>query len=57
MFDVQWDHDNPTDKSRWKTQHEWLQDLGPPYVYNVFSGDTQGFVKAVKDALANPIDR
>jgi len=57
FFGVQWDRDNPANMSRWQTQHSSLRDLGPPYVYNVFNHDTQGFVKAVKDALANPIDR
>jgi hypothetical protein len=57
FFGAQWDHDNPTNASRWQTQHNGLRDLAPPYVYNVFSGDTQGFVQAVKYAIANPIDR
>jgi hypothetical protein len=56
FFGVQWDRNNPANTSRWQTQHNGLRDLGPPYVYNVFSGDSQGFVQAVKDALANPID-
>ena len=43
--------------SRWRSQHDGLQELGPPYVYNVFKGDTAGFVQAFKDALSNPIDR
>jgi len=51
-----WDRDNPTNRSRWQTQHNLLRDLSPPYVYNVFKKDTQGFVQAIKDALANPID-
>jgi hypothetical protein len=54
---VQWDHNNPEDRSRWETQHNGLRDFGPPYVYHVVKGDTQGFVQAVKDAIANPIDR
>jgi len=57
FFGVQWDRDNPSNTSRWQTQHNGLRDLRPPYVYNVFNHDTEGFVKAVKDALANPIDR
>lgn len=34
-----------------------LQALDPPYVYNVFKGDTEGLVQAVKDAVSHPIDR
>jgi len=51
-----WDHENPADMSRWSTQHSQLQSLGPPYVYNVFQGDTDGFVQAIKDAISHPID-
>jgi hypothetical protein len=50
-----WDHENPSDMSRWQTQHYLLQSLGPPYVYNVFKGDTDGFVQAIKDAISHPI--
>jgi hypothetical protein len=32
-----------------------LQALDPPYVYNVFKGDTEGLVQAVKDAVSHPI--
>jgi len=34
-----------------------LKLLDPPYVYNVFKGDLEGFVDAITDAIANPIDR
>ncbi|KAJ7117559.1 hypothetical protein C8R44DRAFT_879122 [Mycena epipterygia] len=30
--------------------------MKPPYVYNVRQGDREGFVKAIKDALANAIE-
>lgn len=38
-------------------QQPFLSVLGPPYVYHVQHGDEEGFVNAVKEALANPIDR
>ncbi|KAJ6615641.1 hypothetical protein B0H10DRAFT_1915806 [Mycena sp. CBHHK59/15] len=53
----QWDPKNPTDRSKWITQHGGLKDLSAPYVYNVFKGDREGFVQAIKDAIANPIQR
>lgn len=31
--------------------------MDPPYVYNVFKDDLVGFVEAIEDAIANPIDR
>jgi hypothetical protein len=33
-----------------------LKFMDPPYVYNVFASDKEGFVKAVKAALDTPID-
>lgn len=45
------------DKSKWGVQHGLLKFEDPPYVYNVFKDDEEGFVKAIKDALATPIDR
>ncbi|KAJ7194604.1 hypothetical protein GGX14DRAFT_700909 [Mycena pura] len=53
----QWDENNPTNRNQWQAQQGALKDLDPPYVYNVFKGDRQGFIKAIKDALANPIQR
>jgi len=52
-----WDHENPSEAAHWQTQHFPLQRLGPPYVYNVFKGDTDGLVQAMKDAISHPIDR
>ncbi|KZP31529.1 hypothetical protein FIBSPDRAFT_724484 [Athelia psychrophila] len=52
---LEWDHENPSDKSKWKTQHSSLALLAPPYVYNVRRDDRDGFVKAIKDAVENPI--
>jgi hypothetical protein len=31
--------------------------LEPPYNYNVFRGDVEGFVRAVTDAISHPIQR
>ena len=31
--------------------------LEPPYNYNVFRGDLEGFVRAVTDAISHPIQR
>ncbi|KAJ7122637.1 hypothetical protein C8R43DRAFT_1032170 [Mycena crocata] len=51
-----WDANNPSDKTRWSSQHGELKYLDPPYVYNVFRGDKAGFVQAVAHAVAHPID-
>ncbi|KAJ7742880.1 hypothetical protein B0H16DRAFT_1728039 [Mycena metata] len=52
-----WDDDNPEDSTKWHGQHAFLSMLGKPYVYNVRQGDRAGFVQAIQEALANPIDR
>lgn len=54
---LKWNHDNPGDRSKWYTQHNPLSKLDPPYVYNVFKNDTEGFLGAIKAALENPIER
>jgi hypothetical protein len=54
---LQWDKENPTDRSAWYSQHPGLVQFDPPYVYNVFQGDLDGFVQAVKDAISHPIQR
>ncbi|KAF7313104.1 hypothetical protein MKEN_00996300 [Mycena kentingensis (nom. inval.)] len=51
-----WDRDYPTDRSRWVGQHETLKFLDPPYVYNVFVGDTEGFVDAIRQAVEHPFE-
>jgi hypothetical protein len=53
----QWDKNDPTNRDKWSGQQGMLKDFDPPYVYNVFRGDKEGFIKAIKDALANPIER
>ncbi|KAJ6514755.1 hypothetical protein DFH09DRAFT_1431571 [Mycena vulgaris] len=52
---LEWDEHDPTNRDKWSAQHGLLKDLDPPYVYNVFKGDKDGFVKAIKDALTHPI--
>ncbi|KAJ6532294.1 hypothetical protein DFH09DRAFT_1326248 [Mycena vulgaris] len=52
-----WDKNDPTNRDRWEAQQGMLKDFDPPYVYNVFKGDKEAFIKAIKDALANPIER
>ncbi|KIM79534.1 hypothetical protein PILCRDRAFT_823456 [Piloderma croceum F 1598] len=52
---LQWDKENPSDKSQWVSQHSLLELLEPPYVYNVFKDDLEGFVKAIQDAISHPI--
>lgn len=32
-----WDKTNPEDRTKWRTQHDPLLALGPPYVYHVVS--------------------
>jgi len=51
-----WDPEDPTDRAKWNAQHALLKLLDPPYVYNVFKGDREGFVNAVKAAISTPID-
>ncbi|KAJ6620661.1 hypothetical protein B0H10DRAFT_2021327 [Mycena sp. CBHHK59/15] len=50
-----WDRNSPDDRSKWDVQHGYLKNLSPPYVYHVFKNDREGFVQAIKDAIANPI--
>jgi hypothetical protein len=57
LTQTQWDPDNPADKTRWEAQHTPLMHLDPPYVYNVFRDDKEGFVKAVVEASSHPIER
>jgi hypothetical protein len=54
---AQWDKNKPTDKTRWNSQHNTLKALDPPYVYNVFKNDKEGFVNAVVQATSTPIER
>ncbi|KAJ7837972.1 hypothetical protein B0H14DRAFT_2362018, partial [Mycena olivaceomarginata] len=51
-----WDKNDPTNKTRWNSQHDTLKHLDPPYVYNVFKGDKEGFVNAVVEASSHPIE-
>ncbi|KAJ7134387.1 hypothetical protein C8R44DRAFT_609886, partial [Mycena epipterygia] len=49
-----WDSNNSSDRSKWETQVMALNDLNPPYVYNVFANDYEGFEKAIADAMTHP---
>jgi len=51
----EWDHSDPWNRDKWDTQHGLLKLLDPPYVYNVHAGDKEGFLKAIKSALKNPL--
>ncbi|KAJ7094392.1 hypothetical protein C8R44DRAFT_590286, partial [Mycena epipterygia] len=52
---TEWDKNDPTNRDKWSAQQGTLKDFDPPYVYNVFKGDKEGFVQAIKDAIAHPI--
>ncbi|KAF8306955.1 hypothetical protein DL93DRAFT_2088326 [Clavulina sp. PMI_390] len=54
---VEWDTSRPHDRAYWNTQHNGLRDLDPPYVYNVHKNDEAGFVKALSQAMKQPIGR
>ncbi|KAJ7754465.1 hypothetical protein B0H16DRAFT_1316290 [Mycena metata] len=51
-----WNKKDPEDRKHWQTQHGALKSLSPPYVYHVQKGDREGFVNAIRDAAANPIE-
>ncbi|KAF7343154.1 hypothetical protein MVEN_01746100 [Mycena venus] len=53
---MSWDTSNPSNRTRWNSQHNTLKELDPPYVYNVFRNDKDGFVKAVVEATSHPIE-
>ncbi|KAF8211118.1 hypothetical protein K438DRAFT_1808840 [Mycena galopus ATCC 62051] len=50
------EQENPTDRTKWQTQHDELKGHSAPYVYHVFIGDRDGFVDAIKRAVENPIE-
>ncbi|KAJ7462127.1 hypothetical protein FB451DRAFT_1140209 [Mycena latifolia] len=50
-----WDRANPSDRTKWHTQHNALKQFSAPYVYHVFKDDRAGFVQAVSDAKSHPI--
>lgn len=57
MFSLQWDINDPKNRHKWVSQHSMLKYLDPPYVYNVYKDDKEGFVDAIQDALDDPIGR
>ncbi|WRT65802.1 uncharacterized protein IL334_002751 [Kwoniella shivajii] len=48
-----WDSENPNDRSKWLSQHDYLKWLDPPYVYNVRAHDYEGYVDAIREAINN----
>ncbi|KAF4616490.1 hypothetical protein D9613_008645 [Agrocybe pediades] len=52
---LRWNHDKPWDKSSWYTQHPSLNNLEPPFVYNVHARDYEGFIKAIRTASTTEI--
>jgi len=54
---LSWNLDHPEDRLQWGVQHGLLKFLDPPYVYNVFKDDIDGFVKAIQASISHPIDR
>ncbi|KAF7360324.1 hypothetical protein MVEN_00761900 [Mycena venus] len=52
-----WDAADPLNRNKWTVQHDMIKHLDPPYVYHVYKGDRDGFVKAIEDAVAHPIER
>ncbi|KAJ7077202.1 hypothetical protein C8R43DRAFT_1053748 [Mycena crocata] len=53
---LQWDAADPSNRDKWSVQHGMIKHLDPPYVYHVFKGDGDGFVKAIQEAVAHPIE-
>ncbi|KAF8311214.1 hypothetical protein DL93DRAFT_2061318 [Clavulina sp. PMI_390] len=53
---LRWDTKNPMNRREWDSQHAGLKWLDPPYVYNVFKDDEEGFLKAIEAALSTPIE-
>ncbi|KAJ6557273.1 hypothetical protein DFH09DRAFT_1280031 [Mycena vulgaris] len=51
-----WDSADPSNRNRWLSQNTALNELDPPYVYNVFAGDYPAFKKAIADAMTHPIE-
>lgn len=52
-----WNQEDPTDRSRWFSQHNRLNEVDPPYVYHVFRDDLDGLKEALRQAREAPIDR
>ncbi|WVW85125.1 hypothetical protein I302_107162 [Kwoniella bestiolae CBS 10118] len=52
-----WDEDNPEDRSKWVSQHNYLKWLDPPYVYNVPAHSYSQFISAISQAIQNPPPR
>ncbi|KAF7360328.1 hypothetical protein MVEN_00762300 [Mycena venus] len=53
---TEWDAAEPLNRDKWSVQHGMMKHLHPPYVYHVYKGDRNGFVNAIKEAVAHPIE-
>ncbi|EIW71341.1 hypothetical protein TREMEDRAFT_42765 [Tremella mesenterica DSM 1558] len=53
---LEWDEEDPKDRSKWHAQQWHMTDLDPPYVYNVHAHDIVGLRRAVHAAIHHPIE-
>ncbi|RSH94917.1 hypothetical protein EHS25_000001 [Saitozyma podzolica] len=53
---VEWDENDPDNRTKWVTQQWHMTDLEPPYVYSVKAHDLHGLRAAVHSALTHPIN-
>ncbi|PPQ88221.1 hypothetical protein CVT25_005186 [Psilocybe cyanescens] len=54
---INWNRDDPWNKSHWHTQHPSLNQFEPPYVYHVHARDWDSFLKTVAIASATEIPK
>ncbi|WVQ82380.1 hypothetical protein IAT38_004508 [Cryptococcus sp. DSM 104549] len=52
---IEWDSNDPSDWTKWNTQHQALRTIPPPFVYHVQAGNEEQLAGAFKAALENPI--
>ncbi|RSH93084.1 hypothetical protein EHS25_007437 [Saitozyma podzolica] len=53
---LEWDENDPSNRSKWHAQQWHMTDLDPPYVYSVKTHDLIGLRRAIHAALTHPID-
>ncbi|ORY34622.1 hypothetical protein BCR39DRAFT_513651 [Naematelia encephala] len=53
---LQWDEEDPFDRSKWHAQQWHMTDIEPPYVYHVHAHDLDELRTTVGEALAHPIE-
>ncbi|WVQ74576.1 hypothetical protein IAR50_004177 [Cryptococcus sp. DSM 104548] len=51
-----WDPKDPSDWTKWRTQHQALREVGAPYVYHVQKGNARQLKRAFRSVLENPIE-